>query len=212
MGPWATGRCQLELASTYKQLATDDHLVNYIDEARSCYSRALFEFEGIGNHRLSAITENNLGLVMLFIGNFNEAEFHLLRARKTFDSFDDKIRCAQVDDSLAQLYFAQGRFDEADDSIQRAVQTMKTGDEDAWLTEALTTKGLIYCKLKRYSQAKTLLDNVNHLAQRCGDTEGAGRSLAILVEEMFDLLQSEEQNDIADRIVEMVSDAQEAIH
>ncbi|HET6976793.1 MAG TPA: winged helix-turn-helix domain-containing protein [Pyrinomonadaceae bacterium] len=212
-GPWATGRCQLELASTYNELAVGTDSPSYFDEAINCYSRALFEFEGIGNHRLSAITENNFGLVMLYIGNLKEAEFHLLRARKTFDCFDDKIRCAQVAESLAQLYFAQGRLDDANASIERAVQTMKTGDEDAFLTEALTTKGLIYCKLKRYSQAKTLLENAYQLAQRCGDTEGAGRSLAILVEEMFGLLQLEEQNDIANRIVEMVSDSQEmSIH
>lgn len=212
-GPWATGRCQLELASTYKELAATDHSSTYFDEARSCYSQALFEFEGIGNHRLLAITENNLGLLMLSGGNLTQAEFHLLRARKTFDCFDDRIRCAQVDDSLARLYSAQGRLDDADASIERAVQTMKTGDEVAFLTEALTTKGLIYCKLKRYSQAKTLLENAYHLAQRCGDIEGAGKSLAVLTEEMFVLLQSEEQNDIVNRIVEMVSDSYElSIH
>ena len=88
---------------------------------------------GIGNHRLSATTENNLGMVMLFIRDFNAAESHLLRARKTFDSFEDRIRCAQVDDSLARLYFAQDRFDDADISIQRAIQTMEKGDEDAFL-------------------------------------------------------------------------------
>ena len=212
-GPWATGRCQLELASTYRELAVADHLVNYIDEATSCYVRALFEFDAIGNHRLSAITENNLGLVMLVIGKLNEAEFHLLRARRTFDTFDDKIRCAQVDESLAQLYFAQGRFDNAEASIHRAIQTMKIGDEDVCLTEALTTKALIYCRLNRYSQAKTLLENAYHFAQRCGDIEGAGKSLAVLVDEMFDLLSSEEQNDIANRIVEMVSDSEDlSIH
>jgi TolB-like protein/tetratricopeptide (TPR) repeat protein len=208
-GPWATGRCHLELASTF----VAEHWVDYFDEARSLYSTALEEFEGIGNHRLSAITENNLGLLMSTIGDFNGAELHLLRARKTFDSFEDRIRCAQVDESLAQLYSAQGRFDEAHVSIQRAIQTMEDGDEDAFLTEALTTKGLIYCKLKRYGQAKTLLENAYRLAQRCGDTEGAGRSLAVLVEEMFDLLEPDERNDIGNRINAMISCSHElSIH
>ena len=172
---------------------------------------ALHEFEGIGNHRLSAITENNLGIGMLLMGNFKTAEFHLLRARKTFDCFDDRIRCAQVDESLAQLYFAQDRFDAAKISIDRAVQTMENGDEDAFLTEALTTKGLVYCKLKRYSQAKTLLENAYRLAQRCGNSEGAGRSLAVLVEEMVNMLEPEERNDLSNRLVEIVTGSQKLL-
>jgi tetratricopeptide (TPR) repeat protein len=169
------------------------------------YSKALYEFECIGNHRLSAITENNLGVVELRIGNFKEAQSHLVRARKTFDAFDDKIRCAQVDDSLAQLYFAQGRFHDADLAIQQAIQTMETGDEDAFLTEALTTRGLISCKLKKYSHAKTLLENAYRLAQRCGDMEGAGRALAILVEEMWGMIESEERCDLDRRIREILA-------
>jgi len=51
------------------------------------------------------------------------------------------------------------------------------------------------------------------LAQRCGDIEGAGRSLAVLVEEMFDLLEPDEQNDLATRITAMISCSQElSIH
>ena len=207
-GPWATGRCHLELATAYMELPITEDFVNYFDKATNFYSKALIEFEGIGNHRLSAITENNLGLFMSLTGNFKAAEFHLLRARKTFDSFDDRIRCAQVDESLAQLYFAQERFDEANVSVERAVQTMENGDEDAFLTEALTTKGLIYCKLKRYSQAKTLLENAYSLAQRCGDTEGAGRALVVLVEEILNSLDSEERKDLTHRIRKIVSDFQ----
>ena len=90
---------------------------------------------------------------------------------------------------------------------------METGDEDAFLTEALTTKGLIYCKLQRYSQAKTLFESAYRLAQRCGNTEGAGRALAVLVEEMFDHLESAELNDIANRIIKIISNSQElSIH
>jgi DNA-binding winged helix-turn-helix (wHTH) protein/tetratricopeptide (TPR) repeat protein len=207
-GPWATGRCNLELASTYNDLAVTDGLVDNFQEATRLYSKALFEFQCIGNHRLSAIAENNLGVVKLGIGNFKEAQLHFVQARRTFDSFDDRIRCAQVDDSLAQLYCAQGRFDDADLAIQRAIQTMETGDEDAFLTEALMTRGLISCKLKKYRQAKTLLENAYRLAQRCGDMEGAGRALAILVEEMWSTIESEDRYDIARRIVEILTSAQ----
>ena len=149
-GPWATGRRNLELASTYTHLSVSCEVEDYSDCSREFYAKALYEFEAVGNHRLVAIVQNNLGYLLLSMQNYTEAEHHLLRARRSFDWLNDKIRCAQVDDSLARLYLAQHYFDQADASIERALQTMEVGDEDALLAEALTTKGIIYCRSKRY--------------------------------------------------------------
>jgi TolB-like protein len=204
-GPWATGRCHLELASTYKDLAISEEIAHYFDEAKDFYLKALHEFQAVGNHRLVAIVENNLGFLMVLVTKFSEAELRLLRARRTFDSFADKIRCAQVDDSLARLYFAQGKLEQACLAIERAVLTMETGDEDALLAEALITKGTIYCRLKRHSEAKIFLEGAHRLASRCGDIDGAGRALLVLVEEMCCLLEVEERENIRTRLIAQLS-------
>ena len=209
VGPWATGRCYLELASTYKDLATSEEVEEYFSTAKALYLKALYEFEAVGNHRLAAIVLNNVGYLMISIGNYSDAEFHLLRARRNFDSFNDKIRSAQANDSLARLYLAQRKFHEAEVTIERAVQIMETGDEDALLAEALSTKGLIYCKAKRYTEARRALIDAHRLASRCGDTEGAGRALLVLVEEMCQFLEVDEQKQIGRRLVELLSASQQ---
>jgi tetratricopeptide (TPR) repeat protein len=140
---------------------------------------------------------------------YPEAEFHLLRARRSFGFFHDKIRCAQADDSLAQLYLAQGKLEEAKKAIDRAVKTMEIGDEDPLLAEALTTKGLICCRSKRHIEAKRALEDAHRLASRCGDNEGAGRALLVLMEEMREILGEEERISVEKRLVELLSSSQQ---
>jgi tetratricopeptide (TPR) repeat protein len=208
-GPWVSGRRLLELASTYKDVAISDELPACHQKAEEFYRQAFHEFEAVGNHRLCAIVENNLGVLLLLTHRVTEAEFRLLKARRVFEHLDDHIRCAQADDSLARLYFEQGRLTEARTAIERSIQTMETGDEDALLAESLTTKGVIYCALKRYNEAQKALDGAFRLASRCGDTEGAGRSLLVMVEEMASMLEREEMGRARTRLLELLSTSEQ---
>jgi len=208
-GPWVRGRCNLELASTYKDLSVSYEVEGYLHSSREFYCKALDEFEAVGNHRLAAIVHNNLGYLLLIMEEYSEAEFHLLRARRSFDSFHDKIRCAQADDCLARLYLAENKLEEAGKAIDRAVKTMEVGDEDALLAEALTTKGLICCRCKRHIEAKRALEDAHRLASRCGDMEGAGRALLVLIEEMREVLGEEERISVVARLVELLSSSQQ---
>jgi tetratricopeptide (TPR) repeat protein len=207
-GPWTSGRCYLELASTYKDLAISEETTRYSENGREYYRRALHEFEAVGNHRLCAIVENNLGVLLLIVGHSGDAEGHLLRARAIFNHFDDRIRRAQVDESLAQLYLAQRKLSNAQIAIEQSVQTMELGDEDACLAESLTTKGLIYCELQRYNEAQKALDGAYRLASRCGDIEGAGKAIVILVEKLSGVLAREERSRIRAILLELLSSSQ----
>lgn len=204
-GPWATGRCHIELASTYKELAIAQEAPDHFYRAKEHYGTALYEFEAVGNHRLAASTQNNLGYLLLQMGQLIEAEVQLRRARRIFDLFGDRIRRAQVDDSLAHLYLAQGKPDYACEVIENAVTATEKGDEDLLLAETLTTKGLIHCKLGRHEVAKRALEDAHRLASRCGDNEGAGLALLILIEEIGEMLGAEERQRIGCRLVELLS-------
>ncbi|HJT68186.1 MAG TPA: tetratricopeptide repeat protein [Pyrinomonadaceae bacterium] len=210
-GPWATGRCHLELASTYKDLGVSERIDSYFDLAEKFYLRALSEFQAVGNHRLTAIAENNLGFLLLLTGQFVEAESHLDRARSVFHHFDDRIRCAQADDSLARLYLRQERLSQARIAIERSIATMETGDEDALLAESLITKGMIYCKLNCYHEAQQALLAAYRLSRRCGHMEGAARAVLVIIEEMGSMLEPEERQHVRVRLIEALSQSQQAL-
>ena len=164
----------------------------------------------IGHHRYAAVVENNHGLLLLSLERFEEAEAHLRQARRLFEAFDDKIRSAQVDDTLARLYAATNRLDVADLISQRAVTCLESSDEEALLAEALTTKGLISCKQNRRSEARGILEGAWRIAERCGDSEGAGRALLMIVEEMYDELDASERHHIVARMRELLECTQVA--
>lgn len=210
-GPWVTGRCHIELASTYKELAIAEENPGHFEEAKEYYRTALYQFEAVGNHRLAASTQNNLGFMLLYAGDLSDAESHLSRARRAFDSFGDQIRRAQVDDSLAHLHLAQGKLEQAEEAINRAVEVTEKGDEDLLLAEGLTTKGLIYAKLGRIADARRVLEDAHRLAFRCGDQEGAGRALLVLIEEVGEAVGHEERQRLGDRLVALLTSSERPV-
>lgn len=199
-GPWATGRRHLELASTYKDLAIAEEESAYFSSAKEFYYKALHEFEAVGNHRYVAIVENNIGFLLLNLNAYLESEWHLLRASRLFETFSDVVRGAQVKETLSRLYVATEQYVAAYDAIKKAVQILEKTDSEALLAEALTTKGLIESRLGKYTNAKSTLQAACSVAERCGDYEGAGRALLILLEELRLQLEPTEQHQISDKL------------
>jgi len=208
LSPWTKGRFHLEYATTLKDLGIAENKNAYFDKALGHYREALSQFEAIGNRRYTAIVENNHGYLLSTLRRFEEAQLHLGRARKLFEEFGDQVRRAQVDETLAQAYLASGRYDLAQRAIRRAVETMETSGEEALLAEALTTSGLVLCKLGRRHEAKPSLERARRVAERCGDYEGAGKSLLILIEEMCDHLSNDERREIGSQASQLLANSQ----
>ena len=209
-GPLVTGRYHHELATTLQEIAIAEERSECLDSVTRHFQRAFSEFMAIGHHRYAAVVENNHGLLLLTLRRLHEAEVHLVNSRRLFEALDDKIRGAQVDDTLARLYIATDQFDLADSASQRAVFCLERNDEDALLAEALTTRGLVFCKLNRRTEARALLEGARRVAERCGDAEGAGRALLILVEEMCDDLDDSERYYLGPRMQELLERTQVA--
>jgi DNA-binding winged helix-turn-helix (wHTH) protein/tetratricopeptide (TPR) repeat protein len=208
-GPWVTGRHHLELASTFKDLAVSEGNKSLFDRSLEHYWRALYQFEAIGNLRLLGIAENNLGFLLVTLGSFEQAHSHLAKARRIFERLGDKVRRAQVDDTLARLYLEECRFELAEQATNQAIETLRSGDEDPLLAEVLRTKGFAYCKLGRYAEAVRILEWAYGVAERCGDREGAGTALLIIVEETGSHLTSRELQDIGVRLRRLLSSSQQ---
>jgi signal transduction histidine kinase/FixJ family two-component response regulator len=210
LSPWTKGRFHLEFATTLKDLGIAENQSEYFDRALNHYRHAFSHFEGIGNHRYTAIVENNHGYLLSALHRFEEAQLHLERARKLFEELGDQVRRAQVDETLAQLYLASGQYGLAQRAVSRAVETMETTGEEALLAEALTTHGLVLCKLGRRHEAKPILHRARRVAERCGDYEGAGRPLLILIEEMCDQLGDDERQEIGAQASQLLANSQQA--
>lgn len=207
---WTKGRFHLEFATTLKDIGIAENRSEYFDSALNHYRSAFSHFEGIGNHRYTAIVENNHGYLLSALNRFDEAKLHLGRARRLFEELGDQVRRAQVDETLAQLYLASGQYGLAQRSICRAVETMEKNGEEALLAEALTTNGLVLCKLGRRHEAKPILHRARRVAERGGDYEGAGRPLLILIEEMCEQLGEDERQDIGAQASQLLANSQQA--
>ncbi|HXQ35038.1 MAG TPA: tetratricopeptide repeat protein, partial [Anaerolineales bacterium] len=181
---WIKGRFHLELATTLKDLGVAEGHTKHSTRSLTHYQTALVAFEKLGNLRYIAIAENNLGYLLLTLQSFDDAQVHLFRARSLFEEFGDQVRRAQVDETIAQLRIGCQQYSLAKTAIELAVYTLEGSGEDVLLAEALTTQGLVLCRLGHRQDAKPILERTRRVAERCGDREGAGRALLILIEEM----------------------------
>ena len=209
-GPLVTGRYYHELGTTLQEIALADNRSEDLDTSNHHFQRAFYEFAAIGHHRYAAVVENNHGFLLLKLGRFQEAEIRLVHARKLFEEFNDVVRTSQVDDTLARLYIATNRLNASDLASQRAVNCLEANDEEALLAEALTTRGLLFCKLKRFTEARAILEGAWRIAERCGDSEGASRALLVLFEEMYNHMDEPDRHYIAARMRELLEHTQTA--
>ena len=209
ISPWTKGRFWGEMANTLKDFGVAEECKQDFDRALSYYREASIQFEQLGNLRYVAVVENNRGYLLLSLKRFEKSRSHLERARNLFDELGDTVGCAQVDETLAQLYLASDRHQFAERSIKLAVGTLEGSGEDALLAEALTTQGLILCRLAQRQEAKPILERARRVAERCGNREGAGRALLILIEEMCDQLADDERREIGAQANQLLANSQQ---
>lgn len=193
--PGTTNSYHIEMATTLGELAIAQASEDYFDEACEHYRQALVTTEAVGDHHRTAVLESNHGYLLLAFNNLDEAEFRLLRARKLFDHFSD--RRPELDETLARLHLEMGRFELAEQVVIRSVNALESCGEEQELAESLRTYGRVLCKLRRYREARLVLDRAFQVARGCGDTEGAGLALLIMIEEISDRLDDDERFELA---------------
>jgi len=206
---WIKGRFHLEYATTLKDLGIAESRPAYFDRALNHYQQALEEFGELGNQRYTAIVENNYGFLLSTLRRFDDAKTHLNRARNLFEEFSDQVRRAQVDETLAQMHLACEDHEAAERSIKLAVTSLEGTSEDALLAEALTTQGLILCRLGHKHEAKPVLERARRVAERCGDRESAGKALLIMIEEMAEQLGDDERREIGAQANQLLANSQQ---
>jgi signal transduction histidine kinase/ActR/RegA family two-component response regulator len=206
---WLKGRFHLEVANTLKEIGIAENLEFFFERAFEHYSQALSHFSHIGNNRYTAIVENNYGYLLSSLKRFDEACLHLDKARGLFEMLNDHVRRAQVDETLAQLHLASTKYDLAERAIDLAVDTLESSDDEAFLAEALITRGIVLCRLGKKQEAKPIFERAQRVAERCEDNEAAGRALLILIEEMCDQLADDERREIGAQANQLLANSQQ---
>jgi len=161
-----------------------EHRGDYIDQALIEFSASSFHFEQASHKRFQGRVENNLGFLYTYLKRFTEAHDHLERARSIFENFKDKGSVAEVDDSRARAFIAQGQFAKAETLARASVRVLEEGDELSLLAEALTTHGTALARLGNYSRARATLEKAIRTAHNAGNQESGGVAALAIVEEL----------------------------
>lgn len=171
-----------EYALALRNIGEAEGLPDYNDRALIEYTAAGYHFEQAGHTRYLALVENNLGFLFLKSGKVIDAHQHLNRARALFIKLKDKGSIAQVDETRARAFLAQGLGAQAETTVRGSVRTLEQGDESSLLAEALTTHGTALVRLERFERAHAQLKRAIHVAEQAGDVERAGLAALTIVE------------------------------
>jgi CheY-like chemotaxis protein len=178
------GRFHNEFANVLRRLGTTQKRTDYIDSALLEYDAASFYFGEAGHARYQACVENNLALFYLELNKRAEAHEHLVRVQALFTDFGDAVHLAQVHETWARFFLAEGDLKNAEKSAQLAVQMLEEGGEQSLLAEALTTYGITLARSHQEEQARAVFERAIEVAERVDDLESASLAGLTLVEQL----------------------------
>lgn len=187
------------LAGVLEDMGTASHQADYLDRAFIEYAAASFHFEQAGHKCYRANVENNLGFLYFKVQKFKEAHEHLDRARRLLLSLKDYGGVAQVDETRARVFLAEGHNLEAEEAARAAVNTLGKGGRQSLLAEALTTHGTALARLGYYDNARIALFRAVEVAHQSGALNDAGMAALTTLEELSEDLNIDEMQSIYER-------------
>ncbi|MFN2455399.1 MAG: response regulator [Pyrinomonadaceae bacterium] len=202
------GKFHIGFALVLRNLGEMERRDDYTDRALVEYAAASFHFEQAGCERYYARVENNLGFLFSTVNKFADAHEHIDKARRTFVKLKDKGSIAQVDETRARVFLAEGRNAEAEKTVLAAVHTLEKGDERALLAEAMTTHGIALARTGCHERARFTLQSAVEIAQRTGDYEGAGQAALTIIEELGERLTTADLSATYERAAELLVNSQ----
>src|SRR6266849_666931 len=203
------GSFHFEYGLVLKRLSAPENREDYIDRALIEYAASSFHYEQAGNELALARVELNLGSLFFKVGRYGQANEHLNVARHLFLKLKDAATAAQVDDTRARTFLAQGHAPEAERIARHAVRVLERGGKKALLAEGPTTQGVGLARLGNHVRAKALLERAIEVAETVGDLEGAGRAKLSIIEEFGDRLPAKELITIYRSAIELLKNSQD---
>lgn len=181
-----------QFAIVLEIISAEEGREDYVDRAFIEYAAAAYHFQEAGHIRYQACVENNLALLFLKAQRFADAHDHLDRADMLFARLKDDLHRAQVDETRARILLAENQVVQAEKAARRAVRALETGDEPAWLAEALTTLGISLVRLRRFDEARATVERGIDRAQDAGDIESTRKLTLALLEQLGSQLSNDD--------------------
>lgn len=177
------GKWHGQRALVLRRMATAEGRTDYADRAIVEFTAAIFHYEQAGHFRYCGNNLNNLAILLYRMGRYAEAHDHLDRARRIFTQLGDAGNVAQVNDTRARAFVAEGRFKEAAGIIAGAVRALKEGGEMALAADALTVQGVAQARLGDHDRSLSTLKEAISVGETAGAVESAGHAALSLIEE-----------------------------
>jgi tetratricopeptide (TPR) repeat protein len=180
------------LAGVFESLGAAEKKQSYIDRAFVEYTAAGYHFEQAGHKIYRANVENNLGFLFFKVCKFKEAHEHLRYARRLLMYLKDSCGVAQVNETRARVFLAEGHNSEAERVAGAAVRTLESSDRQGLLAEALITHATALARLGYYSQARSTFQRAVGVAQMSGALNRAQDAAQVMSKELSEHLDAEE--------------------
>jgi tetratricopeptide (TPR) repeat protein len=201
------GVYHMQLAMVLRKLATQEKKTEQLKRVIGEYEEADRHFKLARNVVFRAHVKNNIGNVLRELSRFKEAHEYLDHARRLTIGVKDKVKTAQVNESRAQLFIAEGRFAEAESAARSAARSFQTSGRQCFLAEALITQGTALARLHQGERSQFTFQRAIEVAQQAGALNRAGLAALTMIEELDDL--SPETLRVAyDRASEWLSESQ----
>jgi tetratricopeptide (TPR) repeat protein len=177
------GRWHGQRGMVLRRLGAAEGRADYLDRAIIEFTAAAFHFEQAGHERYCGNAENNLAMLLNRMGRYAEAHKHLDSAQRIFTRLGDAGSVAQVRETGARVYLAEGLHDKAADAIESAVGGLEQAGELALLADALTVQATIEARRGHHYLSLPTFRRAIKIAEQAGASESAGAAALSLLEE-----------------------------
>jgi len=173
-----------QLAIALRNIATLEKRKDYFQQAVAEFQKADDYFKLARNPVFRADVKNNVSLLLSHLSRFKEAHKRLDEARRLAVSFTDKARVAQMDESRAQVFLAEGKPEQAEAVARKSVAALERSGHKILITDSLITQGIASARSGKPARAQFILQKAYEIATQVGALDKAGLAALTLIEEV----------------------------
>lgn len=140
-----------------------------VDEAVKIYKNTRASWKGLSGEDKRAVTNNELGMVLLQKGDHNDAIDILNEDLEYFNRINDELLIARRHYNLAIAYQADGKFNEAAGHLKMAADISRNNKDIELLLCTYNGLGNIYNLISEFKESRKYYERARSLSHQLGD-------------------------------------------